>query len=44
MDELKEIRCIRCKKLLGRVPEKTEAEIEMKCPKCKMVHTYKINE
>ncbi|HHV27405.1 Com family DNA-binding transcriptional regulator [Anaerosalibacter bizertensis] len=38
-----EIRCVRCNKLLGKVPEGTIAEIEMKCTKCKTIHTYKIN-
>ena len=37
-----EIRCIGCGKLLGKVPTNTEAEIEMKCSKCKEIHNYKI--
>ncbi|WP_300297661.1 Com family DNA-binding transcriptional regulator [Anaerosolibacter sp.] len=37
-----EIRCIACKKVLGKIPEGTEVEIEIKCPKCKTTHTYKI--
>jgi phage FluMu protein Com len=35
-----EIRCINCKKLLGKVPKNTEVEIEIKCPKCKTTHKY----
>lgn len=42
MEERQEIRCINCNKLLGRVPEGTKANIEMKCPKCKVVHTYRL--
>jgi phage FluMu protein Com len=37
-----EIRCVYCNKVLGRVPEGTEVEIEIKCPKCKTTHTYKL--
>lgn len=37
-----EIRCINCNKLLGKVPGNTIAEIEMKCTKCKTIHTYRI--
>jgi len=37
---MKEIRCIECKKLLGRVPDDAEFEIELKCTKCKKVHIY----
>ncbi|MBB6218201.1 phage FluMu protein Com [Anaerosolibacter carboniphilus] len=36
-----EIRCIDCKKVLGKIPEGTQVEIEIKCPKCKTTHTYK---
>ena len=42
MEDRIEIRCIRCKKLLGRVPAGTVADVEIKCPKCKTVHTYKL--
>lgn len=38
---MREIRCIECSKLLGKVPEDAEFEIEMKCGKCKTTHTYK---
>ncbi|WP_159436150.1 hypothetical protein [Anaerosalibacter sp. Marseille-P3206] len=44
MEDRIEIRCIGCGKLLGKVPTNTEAEaeIEMKCPKCKEIHAYRI--
>ena len=42
MEDRIEIRCIGCGKLLGKVPTNTEVEIEMKCPKCKEIHTYRI--
>lgn len=35
-----EIRCINCSKLLGKVPDNETFEIEIKCPKCKTLHTY----
>lgn len=38
---MREIRCLSCKKLLGIVPQHSEFEIEIKCPKCKIVYTYK---
>lgn len=37
-----EIRCVGCGKLLGRVPGDTNTTIEIKCAKCKIIHTYKI--
>lgn len=37
-----EIRCVECGKLLGRVPEDTNTTIEIKCAKCKAIHTYEI--
>ena len=43
MEDRIEIRCIRCKKLLGKVPIGTVADVEIKCPKCKTVHTYKLD-
>lgn len=42
MEDRIEIRCIRCGKLLGKVPVGTNAEIEIKCPKCKEIHDYRI--
>ncbi len=35
-----EIRCICCRKLLGKIPKQTKAKIEIKCPKCKTIHVY----
>jgi len=40
-EDKKEIRCIHCNKLLGIVPNNVQVEIEIKCPRCKMVHIYK---
>ncbi|WP_300304649.1 hypothetical protein [Anaerosolibacter sp.] len=37
-----EIRCIACRKVLGKIPEGTEVEIEIKCTKCKTISTYKL--
>lgn len=42
MENKQEIRCINCEKLLGRVPKNTIAKIEIKCPKCKYIHTYQL--
>lgn len=39
-----EIRCNKCGKLLGRIKISTDGLIEMKCPKCKTVDTYKLND
>lgn len=38
------IRCVNCNKLLGKVPIDTVAEIEMKCPRCRVEFTYKLGE
>lgn len=43
-DNKKEIRCVGCGKLLGRVPKDTDTTIEIKCVKCKTIHTYKIGD
>ncbi len=37
---MQDIRCKECNKLLGRIPEGTEFEIEMKCPRCKTIEIY----
>jgi phage FluMu protein Com len=37
-----EIRCIACKKVLGKISKGTEVEIEIKCSRCKTTHTYKL--
>lgn len=44
MEEVEEIRCIRCNKLLGTVPKGTKLEkgINIKCTKCKLLHNYKL--
>lgn len=43
MENKIEIRCIRCNKLLCRVPVGTVVDVEIKCTKCKTVHTYKLD-
>lgn len=37
---MQEIRCKKCNKLLGRIPDNIEFEIEMKCPRCKCIRIY----
>jgi len=48
MEEIKEpqlcIRCIRCNKLLGKVPIDTVANINLKCPRCRTDYVYKLGE
>jgi len=39
---LREVRCLTCNKLLGKI--KGEAEIEIKCPRCGTVNVMKIVE
>lgn len=37
-----EIRCIRCNKKLGDVEFREGFSIDMKCPRCKTKHNYKV--
>lgn len=41
-EKLRCIRCINCNKLLFKIPAYTITNVEQKCPRCGLVHTYKL--
>jgi len=36
-----EVRCVKCNRLLCRTKGSNAGEIEVKCPKCHLLHVYK---